>query len=444
MPGASRFATLREILHYVPQFRGRTFVIALHGQIVDSAGLVNLLRDIALLHNLNIRPILLADFSQDLRRLAGRLGDQPDQLRLPGPITPEQMELLVAASGLTLHRLVAGLQNLDVPCVYVPAIVAHPVGILRGVDWGLAGKVDRIDVALLEPLVREQLVPIVLPIGTDGDGQTYCVPFAHAAAALAAAVQAVKLLYVTPLDGLIVQGQLIRQLPLPEAERLHLSGQLQDEVATLLEQACEACRRGVDRVHIINGLREQGLLAEVFSSEGVGTLIHRDEYAAIRPATPKDLDLIYRLLLPAMEREEVLPRSVEELRRSIDRFLVYDVDGNVAGCVALYTYPDSKQAEIACLAVDPAHENQGIGRKLVERAMAVAAEQGAQEVFVLSTQTYNYFRHKLGFVDADPAVLPAERRRLLEESARNSRVLRRPLVDSPAGQVSVGSDRAGA
>ena len=165
----------------------------------------------------------------------------------------------------------------------------------------------------------------------------------------------------------------------------------------------------------------------MFSAEGVGTLIHRDEYAAIRRAAAKDASEIYRLLQPAMETEELLPRTLEEVRAAVERFFVYDLDGTIVGCVAVIPYPERSQVEIACLAVDAAHENRGIGRRLVEIALREGQRCGAAEAFVLTTQAANYFRSKVGFTEASAAILPPERRARWEQSGRNSLVLRRAL-----------------
>lgn len=427
MPGSGQLTVFREILRYVPQFRGRSFVIALDGQVIASDALTNLLRDVALLVSLNVRCVLLPDLTYAARRLAERLGKSTEIGNFDGPVDDELLELLILASGVVQNELLRGLESVDIACVVAPAIVAHAAGIRKGTDWGYAGKIDRVNTALIDRLLREEIVPVVPPLASDGEGHTYALAYQSAAAEVAVATRAVKLLYVTPFDGLVLDGSLVRQIAFPRLVQLLDSTEIPGAMRPFVEGAVRACQRGVERVHLINGLSEQGLLAEVFSAEGVGTLIHRDEYAAIRPATRKDASLIYRLLLPAMEREEVLPRSLDEVRQMLDQFLVYDIDGNVVGCVAVQFYPETKQAELACLAVDAAHENQGIGRRLVEKALERAKAYGAEEAFVLSTQTYNYFRHKLGFTEADANILPPARRQLLEQSARNSRVLRRLL-----------------
>src|SRR5207244_7815466 len=111
-----------------------------------------------------------------------------------------------------------------------------------------------------------------------------------------------------------------------------------------LTAAVRALRGGVPRVHIIDGTVEEGLLAEVFSNEGIGTLVHTNEYQAIRRAQKKDARGIHGLIKASVENEELLPRTRAEIEREIDDFYVFEVDGNLAGCIALHFFADEKKA----------------------------------------------------------------------------------------------------
>ncbi len=426
MAESVRLTVLREILRYVQSFRDRTFVIALDSGLLCDPSLANLLVDIALLHSINIRPIVVADLAAELTRLQPEIS--PEVAAALAPVPPQTMTAVCRASGEVCETLLSGFCSVDLPTALAPAIVAHPAGIRGGIDWQYAGRIDRIDAPLLHRLIDARIVPILLPIGFDGEGHSYLVNADEAAAEVAAALAAAKLLYVTTAPGLQLQGQLVRQLRLEEAtELLAADPPLPVALRQKLRCACRACRGGVERVHLVDGRVEEGLLAEVFSAEGVGTLIHRDEYAAIRPAGPKDAPEIFRLLQPAIANEELLPRTLDEIRSLTDRFLVYDLDGTIVGCVAVIPYAESQQAEIACLAVDDAYEHQGIGRRLVEVALRRARESGAQEAFVLTTQAANYFRTKFGFEDSTPENLPPDRHARWLASGRNSRVLRKRL-----------------
>jgi amino-acid N-acetyltransferase len=195
-----------------------------------------------------------------------------------------------------------------------------------------------------------------------------------------------------------------------------------------LTQAVRAARVGVPRVHIIDGRVEEGLLAEVFSNEGVGTLVHANEYQAIRPAQKKDARAIYALIQASMESDELVRRTKTEIERQIADFFVFEVDRNPVGCVAVHCYPDERKAEMACVCVEPRYENQGIGAKLMQYAEDRARALGAAELFCLSTQTFNYFVQKGGFALGTPDDLPPPRRERYERSGRRSQVLTKKLT----------------
>ena len=189
-----------------------------------------------------------------------------------------------------------------------------------------------------------------------------------------------------------------------------------------------AARGGVERVHIIDGRVEEGLLAEVFSNEGVGTLIHANEYQAIRRATRKDARAIHELTRGGVANDELVRRTRAEIERQIDDFFVFEVDRNPVACAAVHFYPQWNKAELAAVCVDTRYENQGIGAKLMQYAEAQARALGASELFCLSTQAFNYFQQKGGFTPGTPDDLPPPRRERYEKSGRRSLVLVKKLA----------------
>src|SRR5262249_368486 len=171
----------------------------------------------------------------------------------------------------------------------------------------------------------------------DGQGQTYRLNSDHVAVEVARALEAVKLLYLTSTPGIRRGEQLLRQLSLEEAETI-LRKQLAEvapETRSKLEWAVRAARGGVPRIPVIDGREEQGLLAEVFSNQGVGTLIHANEYKAIRQAQKKDARLIHALIQQSVENDELMQRTRAEIERQIEDFFVFEVDRNPVACAAL-------------------------------------------------------------------------------------------------------------
>jgi amino-acid N-acetyltransferase len=189
------------------------------------------------------------------------------------------------------------------------------------------------------------------------------------------------------------------------------------------QHAAIACRAGIQRVHVINGRENEGLLAEVFSNEGIGTLIYANEYQQIRPAKKKDVRAIQALTQAGVQADELVKRTRASLERSIGDFFIFEIDRNPVACVALHVYPEASKAELACLYVSSAHENQGIGRKLLQFVENKARELGVGALLTLSTQAFTYFQSKGGFTEGSPDDLPAARREKYEQSGRNSKVL---------------------
>jgi amino-acid N-acetyltransferase len=194
-----------------------------------------------------------------------------------------------------------------------------------------------------------------------------------------------------------------------------------------LVQGVRAARNGVPRVHIIDGRVEEGLLAEVFSNEGIGTLVYTNEYQAIRRARKKDSRAIFHLIQAGMENDELLRRTMTEIERQIDDFYVFEVDGTVAGCAALQEYAPERKAELSCVCVSQKYENQGIGGRLMQYAEAQARAKGLAELFCLSTQAVNYFVQKGGYRLGTPEDLPPARRERYDRSGRRSQVLAKTL-----------------
>jgi len=284
-------------------------------------------------------------------------------------------------------------------------------------------------------LLEHDIIPVIAPVASDGEGNTYRLNSDAVAVEVARALQAVKLIFLASAEGISIrrgpdeEPELLRQLKVEEAEEVlkKYRGEMAQPTASKLAQAIRAARDGVPRVHIIDGRVEEGLLAEVFSNEGVGTLVHTNEYQAIRRAQKRDVRGIFALIQKGMETDELLQRSRADVERLIEDFFVFEVDRSAAGCVALHYYPDSRKAEMACVCVDPKYENQGIGAKLMQYAEAQARAKGVTGLFCLSTQAFNYFVQKGGFRLGTPDDLPSARRDRYERSGRRSEVRAKDL-----------------
>ena len=424
---------LRGMLQYVPRFREKVFVVAIDGAVITNETFGNILLDIAVLRSLNIRVVIVHGASAMIRHLAEAQGVKPSDLDGAGVTDEPTLKLALTASNRLTHEILEGLSANDLRAVSSNAIIAHPMGILQGVDHLFTGKVERVDVDFFQNLLSQGIIPVIPPLGFDGDGKTYRVNSDHMAVAVAEALKAIKLLYITTAEGLYHKGELIRQMLASDLEQI-LAQKKPDLPADLHSKAVHAvaaCRAGIPRVHIINGLVDEGLLAEVFSNEGIGTLVYANEYQQVRRAMKKDVRAIMQLTKNAVAAEELVKRTRAVIEKQLNDYYIFETDKNPVACVALHVYPEQRKGELACLYVNASHENQGIGRKLLQFVETKAHEMGLTELFALSTQAFTYFSSKGGFVEGTPDDLPPGRREKYDQSGRNSKVLKKTLTEPP-------------
>jgi len=424
-----KLTDLRGILQYIPQFREKIFILAIDGAIVTDENFATLLLDVAVLRSLNIRVVLVHGASAQIKLLAEESNTKVSDLDGTGITDAHTLKLALTAANRLTHEILEGLSANDLRAASTNVIIAHPMGIIQGVDHQFTGKVERVDVELLQSLMAQGVVPVIPPLGFDGDGRTYRVNSDGVAVAVAEALKAIKLIFITVSDGILVQGRLIRQMLVADLESV-LAMQKNDIAPELLSKALHAvaaCKAGVPRVHVINGRVEEGLLAEVFSNDGIGTLIYANEYQQIRRAMKKDIRAIQILTKKAVESEELMKRSRATIDKSLADYFIFEIDKNPVACVALHVYSEQKKGELACLYVSASHENQGIGRKLIQFVESKAREMGLGELITLSTQAFTYFQSKGGFSEGTPDDLPPARRDKYEQSGRNSKVLVKKL-----------------
>ncbi len=424
-----KLTDLRGILQYIPQFREKTFIIEVDGAIVTDENFGNILLDVAVLRSLNIRVVLVHGAAAQIKSLGEEQNFKPSNLDGTGVTDADTLKLALTAANRLTHEILEGLAANDLRAVCPNAIIAHPTGIIQGVDQQFTGKVERVDTELLQTLLNQGIIPVVPPLGFDGDGKTYRVNSDGVAVAVAEALKATKLIFITPQDGLLHNGQLIRQMLVAELQKLlqQSAAGFLPEVLSKAQHAVTACTAGVQRVHIINGRVDEGLLAEVFSNEGIGTLIYANEYQQIRAAKKKDVRAIQLLTKKAVESDELVKRTRVVIEKNLSDYYIFEIDKNPVACVALHVYPEQSKGELACLYVNPSHENQGIGRKLIQFTETKARELNLNELITLSTQAFTYFQSKGGFSEGTPDDLPAVRREKYDQSGRNSKVLVKKL-----------------
>ncbi len=320
-----------------------------------------------MLRSLNIRVVIVHGASAQIRALAEEKNMSPSNLDGVGITDDATLKLALTAANRLTHEILEGLSTNDLRGVSTNAIIAHPMGIIQGVDHLFTGKVERVDTEMLQTLLSQGVIPVIPPLGFDGDGRTYRVNSDGVAVAVAEALKAVKLIFITAQDGIFVQGRLMRQIPVADLESV-LALQKNDipvELQSKAIHAVAACKAGVPRVHVINGKVEEGLLAEVFSNEGIGTLIYANDYQQIRRAIKKDVRAIQSLTKKAVESDELVKRTRAVIEKGLGDYFIFEIDKNPVACVALHVYPEQKKGELACL-----YRRESHSRKPRHRAQA--------------------------------------------------------------------------
>jgi amino-acid N-acetyltransferase len=421
---------LRGILQYVPRFQGQIFIIAIDGAIIADENFGNLLVDIAVLRSLGIKVVLVHGIGQQIVELSTMRKIPISNADGTGITDPATLDLAIRASSRVSHALVEGLTQNTLKCATTNAVRALPLGIIKGVDQQLTGKVERIDRDFLSELIEKQIVPVVSPIGFGPDGKSLRVNSDLLAAELAEALHATKIIYLTPQAGLEIDDAIRRDISIDALRKiLEIEpSRISPESLSKAQHAVKAIETGTPRVHIVDGRVFDGLLNEIFSSDGVGSLVYGNDYQQIRQARKSDVRLIYNLTRAAVRREELIHRTQQAIEKNIDQFFVFEIDENIIAVVTLYFYPDKPQlAEVGSLYVMPFYHNRGIGKKMVEYACMQAKERGVKSVIALSTQSFGFFTNVVGFEEATKEVLPDARLKLYEESGRNAKVLVKQL-----------------
>ncbi|MBM4228170.1 MAG: amino-acid N-acetyltransferase [Gammaproteobacteria bacterium] len=431
-PDAAVFVRfMREASPYMRAHRGHTFVVYVAGELVAAAGFPQLVQDLTLLAGVGVRLVVVhgtrPQLAQRLKE-AGLETTLKGHLRVTDAATLTHAKDAAAAVRYGMEAQFAHATRVrplgasPLRIVSGNHVTARPAGIIDGVDLQFTGEIRRVDTAALQAQLEVVDVVLVSPLGYSPTGETFSLNAMDLATEVAIALKAAKLILLSP-DGALLDGNraLIRQLTLREArERLKESTASRQELVS----AARACQFGVGRVHLLEAA-DGALLLELFSRDGVGTLVSDTPFDQMRQATIEDVGGILDLIEPLEATGVLVKRSREKLETEIDHFMVVVRDGATVACAGLYPFPEDGMAEIAGVAVDPDYRRHGFGKWLMGALEAKARVLGLQAVFVLTTQAHHWFM-ELGYLPHALEVLPGERRALYNFQ-RNSQVLFKKL-----------------
>jgi len=425
----------RSVAPYVNLFRGKTFLIAFGGKAIAGQLARTLAYDVNLLAALGVRLVLVHGARPQIEKLLRERG-LPSVYHGNYRVTDAQaVACVIDAVGRIYVEIEALLSQglADTPMAHSTIrvvggnfITAKPVGVVDGVDLQYSGQVRKIDAEGIRSQLALGNIVLLSCIGSSPTGEIFNLAMEEVAEAVATALPADKLIFLADSPGATdIDGALLDELTVDAAERLMALGDwLSTDLRRYLPCAARASRAGVGRVHLI-GYHEDGtLLRELFTRDGVGTVITRESLEQLRDARPDDIGGLVALIEPLEEDGSLVRRSRELLEREISRFSVVEHDGVIVGCAALYPYGD-EQAELACLAVHQHYRRWGYGALLMKRIESRARAAGIKRLFVLTTVTSHWFKER-GFSARQVDELPAEKR-LVYNLQRRSVVLVKEL-----------------
>jgi len=359
---------IREVLRYVPQFSGATFLVSVEDSGINESCLAELILDLAVAQQLGVKLILVVSGSE----------------------APSQKELL-------LERL----EENEVRFHYESVDQLPSETSTATVKACLSRKQAFVTSATHPHLSESFINNIIAEHSLD------------------------KLIFVTSSNGISRNGAPIPAVNIEEAQQLVKENEVSG--AEWMEKAIHYCQQGVPRVHVLDGNTPGVLVSELFSNQGIGTMVYRDDYRIIRPITEEDISEVLAIIGRSVRSSHLIPRDFESIASRINDYYVMTIDQNVMGSIALHVYEEANVAEIACLFVRPEQSGRSYGRELVEFAIEKAKELGVTSVFALTKSAGSFFQHELGFVQQELSIVPKERLQILLESARPSLVFNKPL-----------------
>lgn len=430
---------LRDVAPYIHSFREKTFVIAFAGELVQEIGLENLIEDIAMLHAMGMRIVLVHGIRPQieeqltLRNIKSQFGKSAmHSYRITDAAALECVKEAAGELRLDIEAAFSrGLPNTPMAGSRISVIsgnfiTAMPVGVVEGIDYFHTGLVRKVDSTSIKLSLDSNKIVLLSPLGFSPTGQAFNLAFEDVAASTAAALKADKLIFLSPYEGLKDdEGDFITELSMPQLQQyIAQHTNLDIGMRSLLNIAGRAIRAGVSRVHFLPCNQDGALLEELFTHDGIGMMLASSDIENLREANQDDVGGILQLTSPLEEEGILTARGQDVIERDIQRFSVIEHDKVLFGCAALFPFPNGV-GELACLAVDPDVQGSGDGERLLKRIEMRARQEGIKKLFVLTTRTEHWFL-KRGFKRASVDDLPEERKQIYNWD-RKSMVLTKEL-----------------
>jgi amino-acid N-acetyltransferase len=431
-PTQSFVSWFRHSSPYIHAHRNKTFIIFFGGEAVQAHDFSHHIHDIALLSSLGIRLVLVHGIRPQIDKRLDELkipAQFHDNLRITDDLALQCVKEAAGTVRVEIEALLSmGISNTPMASSRLSVVsgnfvTAKPLGVLDGIDYIHTGAVRRIENSALQQQLEARNIVLISPIGYSPSGEVFNLSAEQVAMQVAISLKADKLILLTEQDVLASESGLpIRQMTAEETGNfLENNPGLPNSLTLSLKAAVQSCQEGVKRVHLINRHIDGVLLQELFSHDGIGTLISSTPFEVLRPATMHDIGGILELMTPLQLQGKLSKRTREKLEMDIGDYVVLERDGLIIGSIALHHDSNGANGLIASLAVHVDYQGNARGQRLFEYIGKKAKKLGIKKLFVLSTQTAHWFIER-GFQSATLADLP-EAFKLLYHPERNSKVL---------------------
>jgi len=441
---------IREVFHYQSRFEGGVMVFKIDYPVTEDPGFPGLLKDLALLAKTGFKVVIVPGAKEHIDTVLRQhdietsyfdnssdiFSDIPVRLTTSKAIPYVEMAAFNVAS-----QFMTFLSGSRVEALIGNFVRARGVGVINGIDTGHTGTVDKIYADSLRKVLNLGMIPILPCIGWSPSGKPYNVPSDEIALAVSKELSAIKLFIISVNDGSAAKnlnlnieekgvslemletrqnGSIIKLSPSQTKALIKANPKPPLEANQLLRElilAMMASQAGVNRIHIIDGREEGVILKELFSNLGIGTMVYTDEYDSIRALHSRDLPDILRLMEPLMQSGILIRRSAEQIQINKADYSVLEIDGSVRACGALHDWGE-RQGEIAAVATDPQYTALGLGRKIVGYLIEKARKIKMRRVFVLTTQTQDWFE-SLGFKEVAVDSLPEQKCKVYDHNRKS-------------------------
>jgi amino-acid N-acetyltransferase len=433
----------RSVAPYIHAFGGKTFVIAFGGEVVDDGQFVSLSHDLNLLASLEVRIVLVHGARPQIE---SRLKRANLETKLAGGLRvsdDQTMEVVKEANGsirveieslLSMGLVNSPMAGSDIRVASGNFVTAKPIGVLEGVDLQHTGEVRKVDAIGIQKRLDDGEMVLLSPLGYSPTGEAFNLSLEDVAVSTAIALDADKLIFLMDSSGVHnARGELLREMTSQKAknllhhvknnhfensENLHETPNITEDEAYYLPAAIKACDHGVARTHLICRHTDGAILQELFTHDGIGTMVTEMPLESMRQAEIDDVGALLQLIEPLEAEGILVRRGRERLEMEIEQFYVMEHDGRVIGCAALYPFLQEKTAEFACLAIHPAYRGGGRGDRLFHYCEEQAKELGFKTIFCLTTRTEHWFLER-GFIEKTVTDLPAEKQKIYNLQRRS-------------------------